>query len=109
MTNQTTTPSSSATGNYVLVYVLVTARKDFRDLHDNDRDALGSFSTFVPKYLPPDIAAAAALGAFHGNVPIKNPDCLEFRVCDEFGDEMHPAEGLNWYDMAEKHRAFLLA
>jgi hypothetical protein len=93
----------------MLVYVLVTTRKNFRCLHGGDRDALGSFNTFVPKYLPPDIAAAAALGAFHGNVPIKKLDCFEFRVYDEFGDEMHPAEGLNWYDMAEKHKAFLLA
>ena len=92
---------------YKTLYIDVTTNVDVDDLYEEDIEAIGIFEARVPAHLEASIAASAALGAYHSNIPIKHLDCFEFSVYDEDGTELTPDYDADWYELADKHHACL--
>lgn len=89
--------------DFMTMYVEVTTWEKFEDLSEEDQDALGTFDFWVPRHLPMGIAAAAALGAYHLEVPIEDTSCFEFAVFDEQGIRVQPDFDADCCELAEKY------
>ena len=109
MTHQNNTPHPEAqTEEHELFYVVITTEVDFCDLYYDDREAMGSYKVHVPQGLERSVAAVAALGAVHSVVPIKESWSFESKVFDDDGDEVTPDYDLDWYDTADKYKAYVV-
>lgn len=80
---------------------------DIEDLYEEDQESVGIFFIVLPRGLPPRIAAAAAMGAYHNTMPIKYLDSFEFTVYNEDGYEVEPDWDADWYELAKIHGAFV--
>ena len=103
-----TLPPSESHADLMSMCVVVTTWEDFEDLYEEDRGALGCFEVRVPCHLSPQIAAGAAMGAFHSTIPIKYLDCFEYKVYGEDGCIVEPCYDADWYSLAAEHHAFLV-
>lgn len=93
---------------FMSMYVHVTTNEDIEDLYEDDQYALGTYEVIVPRSLSPSLAAAAAMGAYHDEIPIKYLTCFDFLVWDEYGREVTPDYDVDWYEIAEECKAELI-
>lgn len=60
------------------------------ELDEEDTYVKGVYCVFVPRFLSDELAARAAMNAFHSQVPICNPGHFEYTITDEeSGEELH--------------------
>jgi hypothetical protein len=106
-TDASTLSQTESETKFMSMYVHVTPEGCIEDIYEEDRDALGTYEVIVPRSLSPSLAAAAALGAYHSEVPIKYLWGFDFVVLDENGREVTPDYDVDCYDIAEEYNAKL--